>query len=166
MIGGADDLDDEELVALGRGLSLLPPSSLPPSTARSASPLSMGFQRNLMVQYATEPRSRPTSPNSRAVSPVPPTGAGHRLAPASPRLLGRRSSSPGRAMLSTSFCGAAHLRAPDAGDEVAARAPSPAPSLSVANAVAVRYATEPRSRPASPLPPVAADLVTRRPALS
>ena len=155
-----DDQDDEELVALGR--RMLNPTLYPSRSASpAASPMSPGFNRSLMVRYTTEPRSRPTSPNaaaSPAVSPMP-TDASNRLLPTSPRFYARRSSSPARTLVETSFCGHMQIQVPQ--EELVARGPSPVPSLSslsVSNATAVRYTTEPRSRPVSPLPMASASV--------
>ena len=140
------------------------PSLLNPSTwfgdSRCNSPLNSPISptsiRAFMIKYATEPRSRPTSPMgwaSSANSPTPTPGltASDSMQSrwlASPRLQ-RRASSPHRTLLETSFCGQKQMQVP--GDEVAPRGPSPAPpTLLAIHAKPVRYATEPRSRPTSP----------------
>ncbi|KAK4003333.1 hypothetical protein OUZ56_005101 [Daphnia magna] len=157
--------EDEELQDFdaSRRPSLLNPSAwLGHGSSRCASPVgtpsSPGFMRASMFKYATEPRSRPTSPmgwNSAAPSP----GASLTIAgefPASSRWLvsprcQRRSSSPHRTLVETSFCGHMQMKVPD--DEVEPRGPSPMPSLGSLLSIQsqpVKYATEPRSRPASP----------------
>lgn len=117
-----------------------------------------------MVQYATEPRSRPTSPMgwlSAAPSPTPDRSGSFSSSRwlSSPRCE-RRASSPHRTLVETSFCGSQQkiLQVPD-DDVVAPRgASSPQPSLlggsllSMQSLQPVKYATEPRSRPTSPTP--------------
>lgn len=163
-----DDEDDEELMNLeaSRRPSLLnPPGWFGDGNSRSTTPfgtpLSPGCVRASMFKYATEPRSRPTSPmgwHSAAPSPMPslnPSSLGGESSLtsrwlASPRCQ-RRSSSPHRTLVETSFCGRMQIKVPD--DEVEPRGPSPMPSLGSLLSIQshpVKYATEPRSRPVSP----------------
>ena len=162
--------EEEELLDLeaSRRPSLLNPPSWfggeGGGSSRCASPLgtpsSPGCMRSFMFKYATEPRSRPTSPsmgwNSAAPSPgpslLPITGDSSVSSRwlASPRCQ-RRASSPHRTLVETSFCGHMQIKVPE--DEVAPRGPSPMPSLGSLLSIqsqAVKYTTEPRSRPASP----------------
>lgn len=144
--------------------SLLNPNTwLGDGSSRCASPIgtpsSPGCMRAFMFKYATEPRSRPTSPmgwNSLAPSPGASLNPSNEFAGtsrwlASPRCQ-RRSSSPHRTLVETSFCGHMQMKVPD--DDVAPRGPSPMPSLGSLLSIQshpVKYATEPRSRPASPI---------------
>lgn len=157
--------EEEELQDFdaSRRPSLLNPSAwLGQGSSRCASPVgtpsSPSFMRACMFQYATEPRSRPTSPmgwNSVAPSPGASLTVGGEF-PASSRWLAsprcqRRSSSPHRTLVETSFCGRMQMKVPN--DEVEPRGPSPIPSVGSLLSVQsqpVKYATEPRSRPASP----------------
>lgn len=157
--------EEEELLDLeaSRRPSLLnPPTWFGDAGSRCASPLgtpsSPGCMRAFMFKYATEPRSRPTSPmgwHSAAPSPGPSlnvtaTGDVSTRWLTSPRCQ-RRSSSPHRTLVETSFCGHMQIKVPE--DEVAPRGPSPMPSIGSLLSIQsqpVKYATEPRSRPASP----------------
>lgn len=138
------------------------------STTPVSNAVSPGFSRRLMVNYVTEPRSRPTSPLgfSPPSSPIPPfsRNQGTRCSLrsdngdaiqqrwlASPRCE-RRASSPHRTLVETSFCGAKLMQVPDDSD-VAPRGPSPSlssMSVNTLNTLPIKYVTEPRSRPASP----------------
>ena len=119
-----------------------------------------------MVKYVTEPRSRPTSPLdfSPPVSPTPPFQRNEPMRSStrsedtmpqrwiSSSRCGRRASSPHRTLVETSFCGHKTMQVPH-DMQVEPRGPSPLPSLGSTlsvNSVAVKYVTEPRSRPASP----------------
>jgi len=138
------------------------------STTPVSNVVSPGFSRRLMVNYVTEPRSRPTSPLgfSPPASPMPPfsrnQGTRYSLRSddseavqqrwlASPRCE-RRASSPHRTLVETSFCGAKFIQLP-VDTDVAPRGPSPSlssTSINTLNTIPIKYTTEPRSRPASP----------------
>lgn len=157
--------EEEELLEFeaSRRPSLLNPNTWlgDGSSSRCASPIgtpsSPGCMRAFMFKYATEPRSRPTSPMGwSAPSPAASLNpANSEFAGPSARWLAsprcqRRSSSPHRTLVETSFCGQMQMKVP-ADDDVAPRGPSPMPSLgSLLSIQPVKYATEPRSRPASP----------------
>ena len=165
----SDDVEDQELVDLcrkgrhnsGRGSSLMPnPLDYWPASTPSASPVPGSFLSASMVKYATEPRSRPTSPSptpfqSQINVQTTATAAADGRWLASPRHQERRASSPHRTLVETSFCGSQKLKVPDGEDEVAPRGPSPSPSSMGGSLLNIqtqpfKYATEPRSRPASP----------------
>lgn len=179
----------EELARISRRPSLLNPSPwLGDGYSRSASPInsqaSPGSIRSGMVRYATEPRSRPTSPMGW-ISPAPsPTPDHHRPRGdsvvsssrwlSSPRFE-RRASSPHRTLVETSFCGSQQKiqQVPD-DDAVMAPPPrsglSPLPPSSIGGSLLsiqahlVKYATEPRSRPVSPTPSASRSFFSLAPA--
>ena len=89
------------------------------------------------VRYVTEPRSRPISPVVPFDRPLQHENT--------------RSSSPNPALLETSFVGSKQNRNRDPSIDIARDSSHSAPAQEVVNPKPVKYSTEPRSRPVSPI---------------
>jgi len=96
------------------------------------------------VKYKTEPRSRP-------VSPVFKSDAFTSTLEVEDKMKRTRSPSPNRMLMETSFVGPKQNPNRDPSIDIAKDSPHSAPAKEVVNPSPVKYKTEPRSRPVSPV---------------
>ena len=96
------------------------------------------------VKYSTEPRSRPVSPIFKPDPTTSMLDVGHETKRT-------RSPSPNRMLMETSFLGSKQNQKRDDSIDIIKSSPHPVPGQEVANPSPVKYSTEPRSRPVSPI---------------